>query len=100
MSNHVHLIASSVDEDLPGILRDLKKFTSKQIIAAIEKNDHESRKDWMLEIFKTKAVHVSHNKNYQFWRQENQPKELYSPSFTLQKLNYIHNNPVEAGLVR
>jgi putative transposase len=41
----------------------------------------------------------SHNVNYQFWRQDNQPKELYSPSFTVQKLNYMHNNPVKAGLV-
>jgi putative transposase len=73
--------------------------TSKQIIAAIKKNEHESRKEWMLDLFKNKAAQISHNKNYQFWRQDNQPKELYSPSFTVQKLNYVHNNPVEAGLV-
>ena len=36
---------------------------------------------------------------YQFWRQDNQPKELYSPAFTVQKLNYVHNNAVVAGLV-
>jgi hypothetical protein len=29
----------------------------------------------------------------------NQPKELYSSGFTEQKLNYIHNNPVEAVIV-
>src|SRR6187549_1814505 len=38
MSNHVHLIASGRNENLSDILRDLKKFTSKQIIAAIEKS--------------------------------------------------------------
>jgi hypothetical protein len=32
-------------------------------------------------------------------RQDNQPKELFSPAFTVQKLNYLHNNPVEAGIV-
>jgi hypothetical protein len=32
-------------------------------------------------------------------RQDNQPKECYSPKFSLQKLNYIHNNAVQAGLV-
>jgi hypothetical protein len=26
-------------------------------------------------------------------------KNRYSPGFTIQKLNYIHNNPVEAGIV-
>ena len=51
MSNHVHLIASARNENLSDILRDFKKFTSKQIVAAIEKNEHESRKDWMLKIF-------------------------------------------------
>ena len=45
MSNHVHLIASAKNNDLSDILRDFKKFTSKQIIAAIEANRHESRKD-------------------------------------------------------
>ena|SRR5437762_3569625 len=45
MSNHVHLIASARNEDLSDILRDFKKFTSKQIISAIENNEHESRKD-------------------------------------------------------
>jgi putative transposase len=99
MSNHVHLIASAKNEDLSNILRDFKKFTSKRIIGAIEKNEHESRKDWMLAIFKSQAQKNSHNSHYQFWRQDNQPMELYSPGFTVQKLNYVHNNPVEAGLV-
>ena len=99
MSNHVHLIVSAKDENLSDILRDLKKFTSKQIIASIIKNETESRRKWMLSIFRNQAEKNSHNVNYQFWRQDNQPKELYSPAFTVQKLNYLHNNPVEAGLV-
>ena len=99
MSNHVHLVASARNENLSDILRDFKKFTSKQIISAIGKNEHESRKEWMLAIFEAQAKKNSHNVHYQFWRQENKPKELYSPAFTVQKLNNIHNNPVEAGLV-
>jgi REP element-mobilizing transposase RayT len=99
MSNHVHLIASARNENLSGILRDFKKFTSKQVIAAIEKNEHESRKDGMLKIFLEEGRKNSRNKTYQFWRQDNQPQELYSPKFFFQKLNYIHNNPVAAGIV-
>jgi hypothetical protein len=68
-------------------------------ITAIKENIQESRKDWMLTIFKEQGTSNSRNRNYQFWRQDNQPKELYAPEFTVQKLNYIHNNPVEAGLV-
>ena len=32
-------------------------------------------------------------------QQDNQPKECYSPVFTVQKLDYVHNNPVVAGMV-
>ncbi len=31
------------------------------------------------------------------WRQDNQPVQLESVSFTLSKLNCLHNNPVKAG---
>jgi len=99
MSNHVHLIASSQTHDLSDIIRDLKKFTSKQIIKAIEQRKMESRRDWMLKIFKDQAALNARNSEFQFWRQDNQPKELFSPAFTVQKLNYIHNNPVESGIV-
>lgn len=81
------------------ILRDLKKFTSKEILKAIEKNPQESRKEWMLATFKNAGEHNGNNTNYQFWRQDNMPVELYSPVATEKKLDYIHNNPVEAGIV-
>lgn len=99
MSSHVHLLASSLILDLSGTLRDFKKFTGKKIIEAIANNAGESRREWMLSIFKDAGEANSRNINYQFWRQDNQPKECYSPAFTIQKLNYIHNNPVEAGIV-
>ena len=99
MSNHLHLIVSAKNNDLSDVLRDFKKFTSKQIIAAIETIQHESRRDWMLNIFRVQGEKNSRNKTYQFWRQDNQPQELYSPAFIFQKINYIHNNPVEAGIV-
>jgi putative transposase len=50
-------------------------------------------------IFLKAGTENSHNKVYQFWRQDNQPKELITEGFARQKLDYIHNNPVEAGIV-
>ena len=100
MTNHVHLINSSLDgfrqEDN---LRDLKKHTSKQLIAKIMENPQESRKNWMLWLFKEAGRKNSNNKNYQFWRQDNHPIELSTNQLMDQKLAYIHNNPVEAGIV-
>jgi hypothetical protein len=68
-------------------------------VSAIETNRHESRKEWMTEIFRKAGETNSRNKTYQFWRQDNHPEELYSSKFIFQKMNYTHNNPVEAGLV-
>lgn len=99
MSNHLHFVVSAKNENLSEILRDFKKFTSKQIIEAIINNKQESRKDWMLRIFKEEGSKNGRNTTYQFWRQDNQPQELYSPKFVFQKINYIHNNPVESGIV-
>ena len=80
-------------------MSSVKKHTSKTILKAIAENPQESRKEWMLRIFKQAGDKNSRNVNYQFWRQDNQPKIIYTPKFAAQKLEYIHNNPVEAGLV-
>lgn len=53
----------------------------------------------MLWIFKSAGERNVNNKVYQFWRQNNQPKELMSNEFKDQKLHYAHVNPVEAGIV-
>ena len=99
MSNHLHLIVSAEKGNLSSIIRDFKKFTSQTILKQIEKNIEESRRGWMLWIFKSAGASNSRNNTYQFWQQDNQPILLETPDFTLVKLQYIHNNPVKAGLV-
>ena len=98
MTNHIHMILSARNNDTSEILRDLKKYTSKKIISSIENNQHESRRDWMLKIFKEQGEINSRNTNYQFWRQNNQSKELFCPRFIGQKINYTHNNCLEKVL--
>lgn len=70
MPNHVHLILSSVENKIEYIVRDIKKFTSKQIIAAIENNPEESRKEWMMNMFKYAGRNNSNNKDHQFWKED------------------------------
>ena len=41
----------------------------------------------------------SNNKNFQIWQQDNHPIELYGYETLKQKLNYLHENPVRAGIV-
>ncbi|MBI5370935.1 MAG: transposase [Sphingobacteriales bacterium] len=81
MSNHLHLIVSAKESNLSDLLRDFKKFTSKQLVKAIQEN----RREWMLEIFKKEGQKNSRNSEFQFWRQDNQPMELYSGPFYISK---------------
>ena len=100
MSNHLHLIVSATEgANLSDILRDFKKFTAKRIIKAIQENYRESRQKWMLDIFKIEGQKNARNVFNQFWRQTNHPIELRSPRMKYQRLDYLHNNPVKAGIV-
>ena len=64
MTNHVHLIISSNTNKIEDIVRDLKKYTSKKIIAAIQENPTESRKEWMLNLFSLAGKSNNNNKEY------------------------------------
>lgn len=100
MTNHVHLIFRSTTAYKPELLLgDLKRFTSKAIIKAIQENPRESRKENLLTMFKKSAENSSNVRNYQFWRHDNKPIELWSNKVIFQKINYIHQNPVVAGYV-
>ena len=52
MPSHLHLIISAVNNNLSDITREFKKFTSAKILKTIEDNNKESRRNWMLWIFK------------------------------------------------
>jgi REP element-mobilizing transposase RayT len=98
MSNHIHLIAQSIDGNLSDNIRDIKKFTSVKIIETIILTA-ESRKEWMLNVFKSSASQRQTNKYFQVWTHENHAILIYSNEFIREKIEYIHNNPVRAGIV-
>lgn len=100
MSSHIHLIISQRgDQSLSDIIRDLKKYTSNNIYKAIEENPRESRKSWMVWIFKSNGEFNRNNENHQFWIHGFHPVALYSRKFIVQRIHYIHQNPVKAKLV-
>jgi REP element-mobilizing transposase RayT len=99
MTNHIHLIVSSRDKPLESIMRDHKRHTSLQLRQYISKHVAESRREWILELLGRAGAENSHNDKYQLWQQHNRPIELWSRDVIMQKLEYIHNNPVKAGFV-
>ncbi|GHA78062.1 REP-associated tyrosine transposase [Pontibacter akesuensis] len=99
MTSHVHLVVGSQQEPLQDIMRDLKSHTSNQLKKAINENPQESRKEWLLWLMERAGKKNGNNKGFQFWQQHNHPIELHNNALLQQKLDYIHQNPVEAGFV-
>ena len=99
MPNHVHLIAqSNENKTLSEILRDLKKITSRIISKKLEiENSKEG--NMILDAFIQAGKNLKRIRNYKVWQDGNRPMALYSNKFIWQKLDYIHNNPIEAGIV-
>ncbi|MEM8893710.1 MAG: transposase [Bacteroidota bacterium] len=98
MSNHWHGIVSSDEQPLEGIMRDMKKFTSKRLIELIQ-TTNESRSVWMLKKFAFAANRVLKGVNYKVWQDGYHAIHLSSNTMIDQRLDYIHQNPVRAGLV-
>ena len=85
MSNHVHLLMSkeNTDNSFSDIIRDMQ----------------ESRREWLIEKFRSAGEVNSQNTNYQFWQQNNRPMQLLTSERIESAINYIHQNPVKAGWV-
>ena len=99
MPSHLHLIARSRQGRLSDVIRDFKSYTAKKIISLIENNIQESRRDWLLHLFGYQAQYQKQNSHYQFWQKTSHPIELFTTPLIQQKVDYIHRNPVEAGIV-
>ena len=65
MSDQVHLFVEAAEgKQLPAIMRDLKKYTAGTVLKAIEQHQGESRKEWMLEIFREAGAANASNTTY------------------------------------
>ena len=107
MTNHLHMIVgmdnartnSHSPSQIGDVLRDFKKFTSKGLVKAIEQNQQESRKEWLINRFSFRGANDCKVKNYKFWQDGNHVETIHSYVFYKEKLNYIHMNPVRQEFV-
>ncbi|MBS4063046.1 MAG: hypothetical protein KGZ74_00720, partial [Chitinophagaceae bacterium] len=73
--------------------------TSVELKNAIQQHTGESRKEWILWMMERAGRTNGNNASFQLWQQHNQPIELTTIEMLNQKLEYIHSNPVKAGIV-
>ncbi len=100
MTNHVHLIARSKEQGdaLRNTIRDFKRYTAKRIYEELKTDPNESRRNWLLWIFESQGKRSSSNENFKIWQHENHPVILDSNHLQDERLNYVHENPVRAGI--
>jgi hypothetical protein len=79
------------------VLRDCKKYTSKSILVAIQEHP-ESRRELLLDKFAFEARKTGRAEFYKLWKDDNHAIDLTHLS-AMEKVDYVHLNPVRAGLV-
>lgn len=90
MNNHIHLIWQMGTGRKPAaVQRDFMKYTAQKIKQDLIRNHPE-----VLMHFKVNAK----DREYQFWERNALSIELTTLEMLKQKLEYIHYNPVRAGL--
>ena len=91
MLDHLHLLTSrpSTTSD---VLRVLKGLTAHRLIDYLKENQHLSSL--------AKLEHEQRERNYKYslWQTEKNVLPIFSEGMFMEKLNYIHQNPVRAGL--
>jgi REP element-mobilizing transposase RayT len=92
MMDHMHLLTSrpSTTSD---VLRVVKGLTARRVIDYLKANSYSDSL--------AKLQHQEQDRNYRYslWQTEKNVLPIFSQGMFMEKLNYIHQNPVRAGLV-
>lgn len=92
MPNHVHLLIQCVaDKPLKDVLRDFKANMTRLIVRQYQVERNESALAWLRQ-----AVTRPDKQEFKLWEDGYNAKEVVSPEFLRQKLEYIHNNPLQS----
>jgi putative transposase len=90
MPNHMHLVWQIHREhQRENVQRDFLGFTSKQILSVLKKENSPLQKALTVK---------AKDRKYQVWERNSLSMPLWSARMIWQKINYIHLNPVRAGL--
>ena len=93
LENHVHWIASAFN--LTKEVGDFKSYTARRIVDYLQVHGAEMLLEQMRYFKKQHKI----DQTYQLWQEGNHPQQIQSEEMMVQKLEYIHNNPVKRGYV-
>jgi putative transposase len=92
MLDHMHLL-TNCPKSSADVLRFLKGILSRRVI------DYLKEKGYRSSLEKLRHEQWKREHNYSLWQQEKNVFSVFSEGMFMQKVNYIHMNPVRAGLV-
>jgi REP element-mobilizing transposase RayT len=93
LENHLHLIASA--PELSNAIKSFKMYTARQIIDLLE---FHGATVLLRQLRALKRRHKT-DSEYQVWEEGSKPKQIGGDAMMLQKLEYMHQNPVKRGYV-
>ncbi len=96
MPSHFHWIVK-VDKNegtISDIMRDIKKYSAWEIMEQVEKD----KKVDLIKMFKKEGEGLKNHKR-KFWMKRFDDEVIRNEKMFWVKRNYIHNNPVKAGIV-
>lgn len=93
LENHLHWIARG--PNLSQQVGRFKSYTARQIIDEIDKRGYLTLLD-ELRFFK---LRYKGTQEHQLWQEGSHPKQITSDDMMLQKLEYMHHNPLRRGYV-
>jgi len=93
LENHLHLVASS--DDIAKTIKKFKSYTAKKLLELLQK---ENIKTILEQLAFYKKAHKK-TTTYQIWQEGMQPKLIKNEEMMIQKIEYVHNNPVKRGYV-
>lgn len=97
MPTHIHLILSvNGSVTLSDIMRDSKKFTSKEIVKQLQADGHRLF-EWVFRDAAKKADRPEGT--YKVWQEGTHPVAMESEMLMRQRTEYLHYNPVKKGLI-
>ena len=92
MLDHMHLLTNCPDTSAE-VLRYLKGITGRRVIDYLKEKNYENS------LAKLRNKNWKRKHSYSLWQQDKNVFSVYSEAMFMQKVNYIHLNPVKAGLV-
>ena len=93
LENHLHLVAES--DDLSKKIGAFKSYTVRCIIDFFKEKD---ASNILRQLNFFKKQHKT-DRPHQFWQEGSHPQQIQSEEMMVQKIEYIHNNPVRRGYV-